>query len=406
MKIMGLPNWLHWTAWFVNNFLMLLISVILMVVMLKVPWYSGTDVTVFTHSNWLLIFIFLMLYAVAMICFCFMITSFFSKANSASTVAGLAWFVLFAPYLFIQNNYTELTLSTKLATSLFSNTAMGYGFQLILMHEGTGKGIQWDNVWEPATQDDDLYFGHLIIFMLLDSAIYLLIAIYVEAVFPGAYGVPKPWYFLFQKSFWCESQVARKKMGKENTDFSEKRQEHNFEQEPELPIGVQIRNLHKVPVPTSYLYPPDNGPPPGVPIPISTLYPPDNEPPPEIPVPTSYLYPPDNEPPPEVPVPTSYLYPPDNEPPPEVPVPISYLYPPDNEPPPEVPVHTSYLYPPDNEPPPEVPVPTSYLYPPDNVPPPEVPIPISTLYPPDNEPPPEVPVPISSLYSPGSRDVL
>nr|CAD7446495.1 unnamed protein product [Timema bartmani] len=246
MKIMGLPNWLHWTAWFVNNFLMLLISVILMVVMLKVPWYSGTDVTVFTHSNWLLIFIFLMLYAVAMICFCFMITSFFSKANSASTVAGLAWFVLFAPYLFIQNNYTELTLSTKLATSLFSNTAMGYGFQLILMHEGTGKGIQWDNVWEPATQDDDLYFGHLIIFMLLDSAIYLLIAIYVEAVFPGAYGVPKPWYFLFQKSFWCESQVARKKMGKENTDFSEKRQEHNFEQEPELPIGVQIRNLHKV----------------------------------------------------------------------------------------------------------------------------------------------------------------
>ncbi|CAG2068622.1 unnamed protein product, partial [Timema podura] len=76
------------------------------------------------------------------------------------------------------------------------------------------KGIQWDNVWEPATQDDDLYFGHLIIFMLLDSAIYLLIAIYVEAVFPGAYGVPKPWYFLFQKSFWCESQVARKKNGK------------------------------------------------------------------------------------------------------------------------------------------------------------------------------------------------
>nr|CAD7415158.1 unnamed protein product [Timema cristinae] len=246
MKIMGLPNWLHWTAWFVNNFLMLLISVILMVVMLKVPWYSGTVVTVFTHSNWLLIFIFLMLYAVAMICFCFMITSFFSKANSASTVAGLAWFVLFAPYLFIQNNYTELSLSTKLVTSLFSNTAMGYGFQLILMHEGTGKGIQWDNVWEPATQDDDLYFGHLIIFMLLDAAIYLLIAIYVEAVFPGAYGVPKSWYFPFQKSFWCESQVARKKMGKENTDFSEKRKEHNFEQEPELPIGVQIRNLHKV----------------------------------------------------------------------------------------------------------------------------------------------------------------
>lgn len=36
MKMMGLPNWLHWTAWFVQSFLLLLISIILMTIFLKV----------------------------------------------------------------------------------------------------------------------------------------------------------------------------------------------------------------------------------------------------------------------------------------------------------------------------------------------------------------------------------
>ena len=26
---------------------------------------------------------------------------------------------------------------------------------------------------------------------------------YVEAVFPGSYGIPKPFYFPFTKSYWC-----------------------------------------------------------------------------------------------------------------------------------------------------------------------------------------------------------
>ncbi len=31
--------------------------------------------------------------------------------------------------------------------------------------------------------------------LLADSCLYCLIAFYVEAVFPGQYGVPQPWYF-------------------------------------------------------------------------------------------------------------------------------------------------------------------------------------------------------------------
>lgn len=40
------------------------------------------------------------------------------------------------------------------------------------------------------------------IMLTIDSIIYLLVALYVEAIFPGDYGVPKPWYFIFTPSFW------------------------------------------------------------------------------------------------------------------------------------------------------------------------------------------------------------
>lgn len=45
--------------------------------------------------------------------------------------------------------------------------------------------------------------GHLMVMLVVDTVLYLLIALYVEAIFPGDYGVPQPWYFPFTKSFWC-----------------------------------------------------------------------------------------------------------------------------------------------------------------------------------------------------------
>ena len=39
--------------------------------------------------------------------------------------------------------------------------------------------------------------------LLGDAALYLLVTWYVEAVFPGQYGIPRAWYFCFTKKYWC-----------------------------------------------------------------------------------------------------------------------------------------------------------------------------------------------------------
>lgn len=93
--------------------------------------------------------------------------------------------------------YYQLSKSTKLGISIFSNTGMAFGCQIITMFEGTGAGIQWSTIADGASPDDSLTLLDIIIVLIFDGILYLLLAIYIEAVFPGDYGVPLPWYFPF-----------------------------------------------------------------------------------------------------------------------------------------------------------------------------------------------------------------
>ena len=67
----------------------------------------------------------------------------------------------------------------------------------------TGAGVQWSNINEGISVDDDFTMLHVILMLLLDSVLYAFIAWYVEAVWPGEYGIPRPWYFPCMVSKAC-----------------------------------------------------------------------------------------------------------------------------------------------------------------------------------------------------------
>lgn len=58
-----------------------------------------------------------------------------------------------------------------------------------------GTGIQWSNLFDSVTVDDDFSMAQVLALLLFDSLLYGLVAWYMEAVFPGEYGVPLPSYF-------------------------------------------------------------------------------------------------------------------------------------------------------------------------------------------------------------------
>ena len=58
--------------------------------------------------------------------------------------------------------------------------------------EKEGVGAQWSNVnGDPNDEDSSIPISIAMVFMFCDGILYFLIALYIDNVFPGQYGVPK-----------------------------------------------------------------------------------------------------------------------------------------------------------------------------------------------------------------------
>uniref|UniRef100_A0AAY4BFC7 ABC transporter domain-containing protein n=1 Tax=Denticeps clupeoides TaxID=299321 RepID=A0AAY4BFC7_9TELE len=247
MRMMGLSNWLHWSAWFLMFFLLLSVSIVFITLLFCVK-VGKLCVAVLTYSDPTLVFAFLIVFAVSTVSFSFMISTFFCRANVAAAAGGFLYFLSYLPYIFLWPRYDLLSYAQKASACLISNVAMAMGAQLIGMFEGKGSGIQWSTMFEPVTVDDDFSLGQVMAMLLLDAVLYGLVAWYVEAVFPGEYGVPLPWYFFLLPSYWCGTpRVAMLKEKEEEEDSEKAMKSEFFEEEPSgLVSGVKIKHLAKV----------------------------------------------------------------------------------------------------------------------------------------------------------------
>uniref|UniRef100_A0A8W4FMC0 ATP binding cassette subfamily A member 15 n=1 Tax=Sus scrofa TaxID=9823 RepID=A0A8W4FMC0_PIG len=133
--MVGLSNWMLWAAYFFT-FLFLYSVIIFLMCLIFFAKESIEPVPVIQHSDPSLVFVFLLCYAIATICFSFMVSTFFNK---------------------------EI-------------------------------GIKWSNIFSP-TKLDNFVFAYILGMFLFDAFLYGLVAWYIEAVFPGEYGVSKPWNF-------------------------------------------------------------------------------------------------------------------------------------------------------------------------------------------------------------------
>uniref|UniRef100_A0A8D0NH23 ABC transporter domain-containing protein n=1 Tax=Sus scrofa TaxID=9823 RepID=A0A8D0NH23_PIG len=176
--MVGLSNWMLWAAYFFT-FLFL---------------YSIEPVPVIQHSDPSLVFVFLLCYAIATICFSFMVSTFFNKVYFSVSVGGFIYLATYFPATSFFSNYAQMTLTQKLASCFSSNIAMSLGTKFLVKAEMDKIGIKWSNIFSP-TKLDNFVFAYILGMFLFDAFLYGLVAWYIEAVFPGEYGVSKPWNF-------------------------------------------------------------------------------------------------------------------------------------------------------------------------------------------------------------------
>ncbi|XP_028297042.1 ATP-binding cassette sub-family A member 2-like isoform X2 [Gouania willdenowi] len=260
MKMMGLNNAVHWVAWFITGFLQLSVSVTALTAILK---YGR----VLLHSDTFIIWLFLSIYAVATIMFCFLVSVIYSKAKLASACGGIIYFLSYVPYMYVaireEVAHDKITAFEKCIASLMSTTAFGLGSKYFALYEVAGVGIQWRTISQSPVEGDDFNLGLSMMMLIVDAAAYGVLTWYIEAVHPGMYGLPRPWYFPLQRSYWsssgrgeswdcpCGGRATRLSVMEEDQAcaMDQRRSEENrgIEEEPShLPLVVCIDKLTKV----------------------------------------------------------------------------------------------------------------------------------------------------------------
>uniref|UniRef100_A0A8C6U9Y3 ABC transporter domain-containing protein n=1 Tax=Neogobius melanostomus TaxID=47308 RepID=A0A8C6U9Y3_9GOBI len=227
IRIMGLRSSIYWLSWGVSSFLPLAFSSLLLALIMK---YGK----VLQYSDPSVIFVFLLVFCLSTIAQCFFISVFFSKANLAAACGGLIYFVLYLPHVLCYAWREVMSFNLKILASLLSCVAFGYGCENFSKYEEQGIGIQWTNIAISPEEGESYTFIVSILMMLLDALLYWLLTWYIENVFPGQYGIPKPCYFPFTASYWC----GRNAVSASDPDLIKDSCEHN--------AGVSVRNLVKI----------------------------------------------------------------------------------------------------------------------------------------------------------------
>uniref|UniRef100_A0AAR2JJ54 P-type phospholipid transporter n=1 Tax=Pygocentrus nattereri TaxID=42514 RepID=A0AAR2JJ54_PYGNA len=230
LKAMGVTNGVIWYTWFIDSFIMMTISTVLLTAIVM----AGK---VLNYSNPVILFLFLMTFSTATIMQSFLMSVFFNKANLAAACSGIIYFTLYLPHILCFAWQDRITKNMKLAASLLSPVAFGFGTEYLSRYEEQGLGLQWDNIGTSPLEGDGYSFLNSIRMMLFDSVLYAVLAWYLDNVFPGQYGIGRPFYFPLQPSYWQSPEL--KLLASTGNLF--------FEPEPEgLLVGVSVKDLVKI----------------------------------------------------------------------------------------------------------------------------------------------------------------
>ncbi|XP_038065899.1 ATP-binding cassette sub-family A member 5-like [Patiria miniata] len=233
MLMMGMSNAAFWLAWFI------IYIVILFVLSLVVTVLFGPLIGTFRKSNFGVIFLTLFFYGMSLVSFSFMLTPFFSRslvAGAAATVVVLILGLIYIPF-----GLFEITTVVKWLVSFFSPVAFALAMDQALSLEEIQVGVQFNNLIVDG-------FPPYMVMLLIDTVLYLLLAVYFDNVIPGNYGQNKVPWFCFMPSYWRKSSMGNLVDSLSDLETMQLNGQDDVEQVSAVlraKAGVRIRNLSK-----------------------------------------------------------------------------------------------------------------------------------------------------------------
>ncbi|CAF3480607.1 unnamed protein product [Rotaria socialis] len=170
----------------------------------------------------------------------------FCQTLLAKIVGFILWFFTFVDF------YTSLPVGVLYVLCFFPNIGIMICVQVLLQYERKCVAtITYSELYSNLFTYP-LYIGICLLLMLVYSIIYMLLAIYIERINPGSFGISQPWNYLCKIGYWksrsssCIKHINISKTQRKNEPIIEKNHwiESNALARAKLPI-LSIHNMTK-----------------------------------------------------------------------------------------------------------------------------------------------------------------
>ncbi|XP_041671125.1 ATP-binding cassette sub-family A member 5 isoform X3 [Cheilinus undulatus] len=191
MTMMGLYDTAFWLSWGLLYAALVTTMSILMAII-------ATFTALFPNSDFFVIFFLIFLYGISSIFFSFMLTPLFKKPKFASTVGSMLTVVFGCLSLFtvLMKDFPQPLVWLL---CLLSPSAFSIGIAQVVYLEAQRDGAVFSSL---ANGPHPLYVPLLM--LVLDCILYLLLAIYLDQVLPGEYGMRRSLLYFLKPSYWSK----------------------------------------------------------------------------------------------------------------------------------------------------------------------------------------------------------
>uniref|UniRef100_H0Z0I9 Cholesterol transporter ABCA5 n=1 Tax=Taeniopygia guttata TaxID=59729 RepID=H0Z0I9_TAEGU len=199
LKILGLHDTAFWLSWVLLYVSLIFVMSILMAVI-------ATASSLFPQSSAFVIFLLFFLYGVSSVFFALMLTPLFKKSKHVGIVEFLATLV----FGFVGLNIVLLEDFPKSFVWILSplcQCSFLIGVAQVMHLEDYEDGATFANI-----NAGPYPLCISLILLVLDSIFYLLVAVYLDQVMPGEFGLRRTPFFFMKPSFWSKRRKNYKEL--------------------------------------------------------------------------------------------------------------------------------------------------------------------------------------------------
>ncbi|CAK9811271.1 Phospholipid-transporting ATPase ABCA3 [Anthophora quadrimaculata] len=243
MAMNGVKTYQNLLSWLITGTVFSILYVVPVIILFKNTFSGNVDPYLY-YSNAFIFWLVLTIHVIHLISFGMHVAAYFSKSYFVSTILSIIYTASLSLHGHLMRE--EVFSIIPYLGVLFPNILLYRIFEEVNAYEAQFTGIQWSNMFFVGDTQYNISgcIGFILIFSILGTLLHFSLAVYINAIFPGKYGVRKePLYFL---KYLKKNKVC---LDEDIEDFDYDRiDDENFEPVAKgvLTPGIQIRNVKKI----------------------------------------------------------------------------------------------------------------------------------------------------------------